>query len=681
MQSHSPVWLLQVLYFERMLNTHKLVYILPELAYITELLPDKKPHTFSIQSFTQVNGELLNTQDTFIAAHVAKLCSKLEKGEEYHIILPDFLFANTIVTLKETSEGKIKDELHTSILPSLGVNSETHYVETFVLNELRGTSRVQIAAIEKELLLPLKVAAAEAEVTLSGISPLSWAIKSLVSLEPSISVVQLGSHLFTSEHYIGVDQSTVAAVDDVEAAVETIKTLKGAEASIQTVYLIANTVVEKKLKESLSDTLPLQQMADDENDDDRMPSYVRTVIEASMRTLSITEYPVPVFHLGKVTANEKEAYAALAGSVVPEVPTEENAPEVEELPKPDAPKLSTAADTEEEIEHNTEHTKETPKHVTPSEPEVPKIKTIDSETAVPTPAVSPVVPTATAAAAASTAPEIATVSLEDSSADETEQPAQKEVRSSAESKAEKADIAETAAEATPAPTATPDRSAALAAATAVPQVAATTTPVPTAPEKEEEDIDLTQFTQSERTAELPQKKAPAPTPVIKNKSGVGHMIKMILITLGALLATVALGVGIALAYIHFATPKDATDTPAVEVSATPAPTPEPVATPEVASESAALPDNLKILVVNATTKAGYAGTIKTKIEADDLGTVTAGNAKGSYTTKGNFVYLKEENAAVTAALEEATALTLTESDDATAEDAGKKYDVILVLAE
>ena len=42
-----------------MLNTQKLLYILPDLAYLAELLPGKKEHTFQVHSFKQYNGELI----------------------------------------------------------------------------------------------------------------------------------------------------------------------------------------------------------------------------------------------------------------------------------------------------------------------------------------------------------------------------------------------------------------------------------------------------------------------------------------------------------------------------------------------------------------------------------------------------------------------------------------------
>ncbi len=66
-----------------MLNTQKLLFILPDLAYAAELLPAKKEYTFTVQTFCQINGEYSNDSD-FIPTNIDKLFSKLDK-EDYLI--------------------------------------------------------------------------------------------------------------------------------------------------------------------------------------------------------------------------------------------------------------------------------------------------------------------------------------------------------------------------------------------------------------------------------------------------------------------------------------------------------------------------------------------------------------------------------------------------------------------
>ena len=55
-----------------MLNTKKLLYILPDVAYSAELLPSKKPSTFTISSFRQINGEYMDDNE-FIPENILKL--------------------------------------------------------------------------------------------------------------------------------------------------------------------------------------------------------------------------------------------------------------------------------------------------------------------------------------------------------------------------------------------------------------------------------------------------------------------------------------------------------------------------------------------------------------------------------------------------------------------------------
>ena len=189
-----------------MLNTRKLVYILPEVCFVAELLPTKKPHTFSIQSFRQINAQFMEEEDLIIE-NVQKLFKKLEP-ETYTIVLPDFLFTNTIIDVNETSESGVRDFLLEKLLPSLGLSKTSHQLETFILTQHKGKTKVQLSGLEKSVLGPVFPIAEERGITIDAICPLSWTLKSLISLEPSLSAVELGKHLYLAQHYIGVEQST-----------------------------------------------------------------------------------------------------------------------------------------------------------------------------------------------------------------------------------------------------------------------------------------------------------------------------------------------------------------------------------------------------------------------------------------------------------------------------------------
>lgn len=712
-----------------MLNTQKLLYVLPDLAYIAELLPDKKPYSFAIQSFKQINGEFLNETE-FIPENIVKLINKLDEGEEYFLILPDFLFTNTIVSVKETSETKIKEKLTSETLPGLNLKEDTHLTETVVLNELKGTTRVQISAIEKSVLSVFKVAVAEKEIKIAGIAPLSWAVKSLVSLEPSISVLQLGTNLYTAQHYIGVDQTTTAGIDQPDNIIETIKTLKGAEPSIQTVYVCTNAIVEEKLKDSLSKILPIQQMAT-KDPNEKIPSYVSQIIIASMRTMSIPDYSVPTFKLGRPSQEEKELYAAVLTAAGVETSDEEDDVSAE-LPKPQispvpAEKEEKAIEEEPVVADEPEEKAldiETVTEDKPEELDLPEIETADTEktddqdresdelgSVSSATAVSAGVASAAIAAAgispasATSAVEVATLAASDtavSDASDIEAPSNeskadiavpnsdstsKPSDTTTEQDSEKSEVLQKNEPSTDKPV---KEEEVLESISAVPPVVVGASHIDSPPvtstinspvaSTDGQDIDLKQFAQNGETA---VESSTVAKPVIKNKSGAQHMMKMIFITTGVFILTVAIGIGVGLAILKYSGSQQGSgETPVVEVeqpTTTPTPTapPTPSASPSAAIDKSAV----KILVVNATTKAGYAGQIQTKLEGADFEEVSTGNAKGDYDDEGNFVYMKEENQALLTAMEEATALKLTATDSAQVEDTQGTYDAVLVLAE
>lgn len=644
-----------------MLNTKKLLYILPEVAYITEVLPDKKPFSFVVHSFTQVNGLFLEDEN-FVAANIIKLFGKLEKDEQYHVILPDFLFTNTIVSIKEKSDQAIKEELKNKLLPELGLKAETHLLDSSVLNEIRGVSRVQLSAIEKEILAPMRVAAHASGIKIAGLSPLSWVIKSLVSLEPSITVLQMGSHLYTCEHYIGIDQPSFSPVSEPEAVVEAIKTLKGSEPSIQTVYLLGNSLVEEKLREGLGKILPVQQLAHDNSDQEKMPSYVREVVEYSAKTLSITDYPVPIFPLARPSEEELEKYKKDLAAVNAPEDDDDELPAV--LPKPATP-TSIAPPKKEAVvkeEMKEEVAPKADEKDEEAENKEDKVENAVEKAVVASAAIATVQSIAPAAAAAATT-EMEAIGTA-STKEDFEEISSKDVAQEPKILDTEKDKDELKPEKVVEPSQTPMTM------------------------KKDKDIDLTQFVQAQSATELPAKKevpvtkTPVVLPTIKNKSGVQHMLKMIFITLAVFCVTVAVGVGVGLAILKFSGSSETAETPPVEVEATPTPTatPEPSATPTPSATASAKPANLKILVVNATTKAGYAGTFKSKIEAAKLGTVTAANAKEKY-DGGFLAYMKTEDTSIIQRLKDATQVAITVDKKAAAEDPQNKYDLILILGE
>ncbi|MBP7875426.1 LytR C-terminal domain-containing protein [Candidatus Woesebacteria bacterium] len=613
-----------------MLNSKKILFILSDIAYIAELLPDKKPLSFSIQSCTQINGNFIQGT-TINAGNVSKLFNKLDSGESYQIILPDNLFTNDILTIEETGDVKIKDALKKVSLPALKISQETHDISTTVLNELRGTTRVQLSAIEKGLLAPLRAIATNTQIEIENIAPLSWSLKSIVSLEPSVVILQLGSILYGSLHYIGVEQCFSEPTEDLEKIVAKIQLLKKNEPSIMTCYLITNDLVESGLKTGLKQILPVQQMTEQTKDQEKLPAAVATIIEESLRTLSIPDYPVPRFLLSKPSADEVKTYAAALTEA------EKEADETPDIEPNVAVTKKDGATTDQVL----------PKpHVLPTTtPSTAETLTTESEPA----ATSPV-----------TTDEKTDVTI-------------------TEAKPEEKIELETITEPKPPAIVNSDQPTKEEKHTMTENNSGTAEPA----------IDLRQFAGAQST--IITTKEPIKPGKIKNKAR--SMTKMIMITLLVFVGTVALGIGVGMLVLKY-TSKPAVTTPVIEVQATPTPAMTDDTAEDASSSAASDSGKLngadsatvsatmaqqKILVVNATTKAGYAGKIKDLLTDAGYKNVTAGNAKGTYTTEDDFIFQKKENAELLSSLNKMSKLVFSSDDTAKQEDASGAYDAVIVL--
>ena len=173
-------------------------------------------------------------------------------------------------------------------------------------------------------------------------------------------------------------------------------------------------------------------------------------------------------------------------------------------------------------------------------------------------------------------------------------------------------------------------------------------------------------------------------PVIKNSSEGSGVLKMIIIALLSFVLTVALGVGIGYGVLQLTNKQEV---PEVDISdeaakvteePAPSPTPEPVVINK---------EDYQLLVVNATAKAGYAGTIANTLEEAGFVDVVAANAKGEY-EEGNYLLLSDLTAeqeassqALLAEIEQITELDWQLADGIAIEDADGNYQAVLVLAQ
>lgn len=563
-----------------------LLYILADLAYVAKLTPSKKTGDFAMTDFHQINGEFMD-ENVLLRNNIDKLFSKLEP-DSYRLVLPDFLFTSTILNIEVDSEEEVKAHLKDKLLPDLGINTKDYYVDTTVLSNYKGVFRVQLTALEKNVVAALtEVGKSYPKIKVESVSPLSWTTKSIISLEPSVAILQMGGSLFLAQHYIGVDQCYSVPTAEALNFAETAKTLKGAEPSLQTVYLLSNSLVDDQIKEELKKTLPVQQLADLASENEQMPSYVKQIIEAGAKTFSIKEFLLPQFTLdGDYVAT-------------PAVLTTEEEP-VEDEPAQDEKPAAQAALPEPE-----------------PAPALPKPDVVAA--ALP------------AAAAPAALPPVKKIDLLADKVEPVTEPAQPVVKP---------------------------------------------------------EIDFSQFanlaidpsvfnTTAKGGAPMPE----VARPVIQNKDDSSGVVKMIFIGFVSFALTIALGVGLGLAWLTWANQNADSTAPVVEVPSDVAA--EPTAAPTAEPEPVVIDKTQALLVVNATTKAGYAGQIAKLVEAAEFESVTASNAKGIY-EEGHYLLVPTIDAAAQALLTElqtATKLSITLQEDASAEDSQDKYAAVLVLAK
>ncbi len=275
------------------MSEKKLLYIFPEMAFTAILQETPKPNYFFVQAFHQINGQFMD-DDNFIFDNLKKLFERIESGK-YTVVLPDFLFTDTIVSVPKTQDMEIAEYLRDELLPKIDVSTFSHETRTSILLQRGKTSKVQLSAFEKELAATLKLAIGDHAVKVEEIVPLSWTLKAAVTLEPSITIAQVGERLYLAEHFVGINQVENAVLTDIEKLGETVKTLKGADPNLQTVYLLTSGLVEENLKKILVKVLPVQQLVEDQGDETQMPAYTKQIVEIAGRTLSLPEFVVPRF--------------------------------------------------------------------------------------------------------------------------------------------------------------------------------------------------------------------------------------------------------------------------------------------------------------------------------------------------------------------------------------------------
>jgi hypothetical protein len=632
----------------------KLLYILPDLAYVAELLPTKKSFTYAIHNFRQINGEFLDDNE-FIEANIAKLLDRLDV-EEYIVVLPDYLFTDTIVNVRAGSESKVREYLKEQLLPGLEITTTTHQIETFILTEFKGSYKVQLSALERSLLTPLSRAMVQRGLSAHSIVSLSWSAKSIISLEPSVSVLQMGEKLYVAQHYIGIDQTSFTPVLESTNVVDAIKTLKGAEPSIQTVYVLANEVFASDLKEALRDLVPVQQLALFNETEAKMPSYVKQIIESSMRTLNAPDYMVPKFALEKVSPAQVHVDNAASQMTTTEV----------ESIASDTTLAATKAGIESatQIAAAAEMTAAKSTLPKPGEMQTELVEEIQSTPEIDLQVEEIGEPSHQVKQPIASGIETEPVELDDASA------AQELEKLFGVDEESQADSKTTASEAQRGDT---------------PQSIESMTT-----EQTEKTVSTIKYT-SDDTTKMDKKSASInsqPKQVIKNQTDEKNMVKLIFVGLASFFVTIGLGIGLGLGIMMVSNQKPSSQTtviepavPSITPSASASATPTAsISAAKTATKSATTTQTTKVLVVNATKVAGYAGKVATKLQAAGYTGVKTANAAGTY-EPGMYVLQHQKSETEVASLAKASGLQLKTASGIELEDPKKLYDAVVVLAE
>ena len=710
-----------------MVKSKHLLVVAQKLALIAELEPTKKAGFYVLRSLRQINGDFIKNNQ-LITDNLVKLFGKLDTDQTYTLVLPDNLFLDKIENIPAITDNEIKKQLSEQILPDLKINLDDYQIKTASLLQLGQTSRIQISAAEDKFLAEITQALSEVENSplIENVVPMSWLTKSIVTLEPSLSIFQIGDELLLAQHYIGIVQTKKFDVSELVELVNFIKKLKEKEADLQTVYLLTDEKVEKALNKGLKDLLPLQQLSGAETGDGVAP-MIKAYLEAAARSMDIPEYAIPFYSLEKIKILSTSAAATPTKAVnssqnqdTNEITTEnetetseneatsetENIPEAIEENETDIEKASEMTITDDAGNLETLD----PKSQKISEDNSDEINSINSKGKNENLENSEDISLAEAVAKEK---KMADVNQFGSIDDLSEEESSSSVNSSAfnrnsipaNSTAVGMAVATTAINSSSASAKTAEIARDVGTRLENDSISNTSDEKMThhnylsaeknasadniisqpALVKEEKNMSDFNYEPSLAQRETPTgQQIPANsyqasvTPPPKKTASGG---KKVMVFLGIFLLTVAIGLALGFGAIALLNK----DTQQAE-DVTPKPTPAPVIEEPVASESAEVLEKIdrtaeKILVVNATTTAGLAGKLQSTLKEAGYTQVETGNSADSelYKSESYYILLPKENKSLVTDLGEVTQKTLTAGTSYDDEDDGKNYDAIIVI--
>jgi hypothetical protein len=615
-------------------STH-LAYLFPSVAYLLELVPAKGTTNFQVQNVREIRGSFC-TDGAWQAENIKKLASKLDTAQ-YTVALPDTVFQQYVFEVEAGSEAEAHKKALRHMREAYEIDDAITFCHLFLLSTHRGKYTFQLVSLPQAAARLFYDALSPQSDHIKAITPLSWLMKAFVSLEPSLTLAQVGQDVSVARHYIGIDRTFSGATTQPTALAEYLKSQKIEDAQLQTLYLIADEETERLVKKDLNKIIPIQQLITGDEAVEGLPASVKFLAEQAARTLSLTELRLPLIkveELEQAATNDPEELTALSS------PTNRSSSETSEddaspmskaslpaptLPNPGAAPSTVLADTtpptlSKAAGGPTLHSESLDLDTLPSTP--PAIVTLDepeevSEVSSPQPSFYDKVHTSS-------------------------QPSVSPSKGIDDAELESA-VSETLGQTT----------------RSVPPISHSSTSSATA-------------------ASTP----PSSKIIIQNSNDASELLKIIGLTVGVIIVTVIAGLGIGYALLSFSlspqqiavepvgspSPSSSPSTP-VSPSPSPSPSAEPVAK-----------DKLQVLVVNATTTAGKAGKYKTLLEQAGFKNISVGNAKGKY-EPGTYFLMKAESSALKTELDKALSVTGTIQKSVKTEDAAEQKDLVIVIAE
>lgn len=603
-----------------------ILFIAPDTSYFAKLATDAK--TPVLEDVTQIDAPIIK-KNLLDAQALAKVLSSLET-KSIHIIIADDIFFHHIGDFPTNDRISLEDHITQAIESAFPEQDEPLHIVTLDLAKTARIQTVQITAMTKDNLQSLSDALHQSGVTAKTIIPASFVVKAFISIDPSLFILETPDAYLLTSHYIGVEHAVSVKNGDLSSLTTEISDLTGKHPHHQHVYLSLTTDSSKKVQDAIEEVLPSQIVDLPKVKTESDTPHVLKALALGYREVIENDFPFPEFELPEPSApsathGDQELIVKLP---TPTLKTASITEETAIIAQPKPTEDKSEADTKEEE--------------TLDDDDEGDITTADTHQAV----------------------------ISNQNKDVENENEDEPVMS----KAEATVIAKHAQPViTPVPTSTPP---AVVAASIPSSASSVITPKPVT--MVSKPI-LTPVSQT--SSATTESHAPATSPLVKavslNKKKRNLFSYIILGTVIALIVAVV-GGGVIVSRQAMESAPAPTPTPDQQavVAATPSPTPTPTPLP-IAK------DDVDILVVNATGKAGYAGATSTKLKEAGYENVSAANARSTYEDAGTFIMIKDATEMVGIDKQIATdaKITLQTIDYDKTENPSERYDVIIVLNE